>query len=150
MTNELLWKLRKVHEEVGVVEDKLFYEFWPKALLSLLISMQSLWWWSSQAPCHLRQWAKNKQKKWTIWFLFSTKLVVTWHLSLEARLVLFMSTFWCQFFGVNCYQKVRFIQECGFYLFPASYDDVMIYFLHKNIQGIKRMVLSLNIIFSII
>ena len=111
MTNELLWKLRKVHEEVGVVEDKLFYEFWPKALLSLLISMQSLWWWSSQAPCHLMQWAKNKQKKWTIWFLFATKLVVTWHLSLEARLVLFMSTFWCQFFGVNCYQKVRFIQE---------------------------------------
>ena len=103
MTNELLWKLRKVHEEVGVVEDKLFYEFWPKALLSLLISMQSLWWWSSQAPCHLMQWAKNKQKKWTIWFLFATKLVVTWHLSLEARLVLFMSTFWCQFFGVNWY-----------------------------------------------
>lgn len=150
MTNELLWKLRKVHEEVGVVEDKLFYEFWPKALLSLLISMQSLWWWSSQAPCHLMQWAKNKQKKWTIWFLFATKLVVTWHLSLEARLVLFMSTFWCQFFGVNWYQKVRFIQECGFYLFPASYDDVMIYFLHKNIQDIKRMVLSLNFIFSIL
>ena len=58
--------------------------------------------------------------------------MVTWHLSLEDRLVLFMSTFWCHFFGVNWYQKVRFIPECGFYLFPASYDDVMIYFLQKN------------------